>query len=164
MCFSSAFVLAVVAALASSSVFAIPPQVDEAGTTQCRNFCYIDEDCQEFGCTHRTCLFNWFCVEFELYKNKLEFNSKYRTGDERNATPHEPVTIPVSLFITYPINNQSLNIHLLVPQEFSPGVVHRYNGLFYATQIVEAHTGAHVTMKVNKAPGSSRAVVSLFTE
>ncbi|KAG1843631.1 hypothetical protein C8R48DRAFT_736432 [Suillus tomentosus] len=62
MRFSSAFVLAVVAALASSSVSAMPPQVDKAGTTQCRNICYIDEDCQQFACTHRTCLFNWFCV------------------------------------------------------------------------------------------------------
>ncbi|KAG1797443.1 uncharacterized protein HD556DRAFT_1356902 [Suillus plorans] len=50
MHFSSAFVLAVVAALASSSVSAIPPQVDEVGATQCQNFCQTDEVCIKTGC------------------------------------------------------------------------------------------------------------------
>ncbi|KAG2052212.1 hypothetical protein BDR06DRAFT_535072 [Suillus hirtellus] len=62
MRFASVFVLAVVAALASSFVSAIPPQVGEAGATQCLNFCNSDVDCQHNGCAHRTCVLSWFCA------------------------------------------------------------------------------------------------------
>ncbi|KAG2052210.1 hypothetical protein BDR06DRAFT_958058 [Suillus hirtellus] len=61
MHFSSAIVLAVVAALVSSSVSAISPQVDEVGATQCQNFCGTDEECQKTGCVAWQ-LVNWFCI------------------------------------------------------------------------------------------------------
>ncbi|KAG2343421.1 hypothetical protein BDR05DRAFT_1023683 [Suillus weaverae] len=57
MRFSSAIVLAVVAALASSPIYAMPA---EAGADICPNFCKTDEVCK--GCAFGICYLSFFCI------------------------------------------------------------------------------------------------------